>query len=63
MLREALRNDPRSLALQREIGFVQFSRRVPGAVDTLERLRTVHPDFPFANTHLGRALTFADAGA
>ena len=61
VLREALRNDPRSLALQREIGFVQIlSGEYAGAVETLERLRTVHPDFPFAGIHLGRALTFAD---
>ena len=61
VLRGALRNDPRSLALQREIGLVQIlAGDYPGAVETFERLRTIHPDFPFAGTHLGRALTFAD---
>jgi serine/threonine-protein kinase len=60
ILRQALRNDPRSPDLQREIGVVQIlSGEYAGAVDTFERLRTAHPDFPFAGTHLGRALTFA----
>jgi serine/threonine-protein kinase len=60
ILEEALRNDPLSLELQREIGAVQLLKgQFAKAIDTLERLRAAKPDFPFVGVHLGRALTFA----
>jgi serine/threonine-protein kinase len=60
ILEEALRNDPLSMELQREIGAVQLLRgQYAEAIDTLQRLRAAHPDFPFVGTQLGRALTFA----
>jgi TolB-like protein/Tfp pilus assembly protein PilF len=60
VLRMALRNDPLSLDLQREIGEVQFlAGRYTEAVATLERVHTLEPDFPFVESWLGRALTFA----
>lgn len=60
LLRVALTNDPLSLDVQREIGEVQIDAgRYEEAIATLERVRLVDPDFPFAAVHLGRALTFA----
>jgi predicted Zn-dependent protease len=60
ILRVAFRNDPLSLDVQREVGVVQFfSGRYAEAIDTLERVRAVEPDFPFVQNFLGRALTFA----
>lgn len=60
ILRQALKNDPQSPALQREIGYVQVLRgEYAKAVETFERLRAVHPNFPFVGVQLGRALTFA----
>ena len=56
----ALRNDPLSLDVQREIGVVQFfNGRYAEAIETLQRVREVEPDFPFVENFLGRALTFA----
>ena len=56
----ALRNDPLSLDVQREIGVVQFfAGRYAEAIDTFQRVRAVEPDFPFVENFLGRALTFA----
>jgi TolB-like protein/Tfp pilus assembly protein PilF len=53
----ALRNDPLSLDVQREIGAVQFyAGRYRDAVETFQRILTVDPDFPFADSWLGRAL-------
>jgi serine/threonine-protein kinase len=60
LLRVALENDPLSLDVQREIGEVQIQvGRYEEAVTTLERVRAVEPDFPFADTDLARALMFA----
>jgi eukaryotic-like serine/threonine-protein kinase len=59
-LRGALENDPLSLDVQREIGEVQLDAgRYEQAVASLQRVRAVDPDFPFATFHLARALTFA----
>ncbi len=60
ILRVALRNDPLSLDVQREIGVVQFlAGRYGEAIDTFQRVRAVEPDFPFVESWLGRALTLA----
>jgi TolB-like protein/Tfp pilus assembly protein PilF len=60
LLRAALENDPLSLEVQREIGEVQLEAgRYEQAIATLQRVRVVEPDFPFATVHLARALTFA----
>jgi len=60
ILRVALQNDPLSLNVQREIGFVQLETgRYEEAIDTLQRVRTVEPDFPFVDNFLARALVFA----
>ncbi len=60
ILQVALRNDPLSLDVQREIGVVQFlDGRYGEAIDTFQRVRAVDPDFPFVESWLGRALTFA----
>ena len=60
ILRVALRNDPLSLEVLREIGTVQlYAGRYWEAIDTLQRVVTVDREFPFAELYLGRALTFA----
>jgi serine/threonine-protein kinase len=60
LLRVALENDPLSLDVQREIGEVQVQAgRYEDAINTLQCVRAVEPDFPFADTHLARALMFA----
>jgi TolB-like protein/predicted Ser/Thr protein kinase len=60
LLRAALEYDPLSLDLQREIGIVQQEAgRYEEAIDTLQRIRKVDPDFPFVDEFLGRALTLA----
>ncbi|MDQ3673624.1 MAG: hypothetical protein M3365_04535, partial [Gemmatimonadota bacterium] len=52
------------LDVLRQIGEVQLSAgRYEEAIDTLQRVRVVEPDFPFVNTHLARALTFAGRSA
>jgi tetratricopeptide (TPR) repeat protein len=54
----ALELDP--LDVQREIGFVQYEvGRYEDAIDTLQRVRAVEPDFPFVDINLARALVFA----
>jgi len=59
ILRVALRNDPLSLDVQREIGEVQFfAGRYGEAIDTFQRVVEVEPDFPFAKSYLARALMF-----
>jgi TolB-like protein/Tfp pilus assembly protein PilF len=59
-LRTALRNDPLSLEVLREIGTAQlYAGRYREAIETLQRVVAVDHDFPFAELHLGRALTFA----
>jgi TolB-like protein/Tfp pilus assembly protein PilF len=60
LLRVALENDRLSLDVQREIGEVQIqSGRYEQAIETLQRVRAVDPDFPNADSHLARALMFA----
>jgi serine/threonine-protein kinase len=60
LLRVALENDPLSLDVQREIGEVQIQAgRYEEAIHTFQRVRAVEPDFPFADSHLARALMFA----
>ena len=60
LLRVALQNDPLSLDVQREIGFVQYEvGRYEDAIDTLQRVRVVEPDLPFVDIYLARALVAA----
>jgi tetratricopeptide (TPR) repeat protein len=60
ILQVALKNDPLSLDVRREIGHVQMiAGRYPEAIDAFNRVRAVDPDFPFVNTHLFRSLIFA----
>jgi TolB-like protein/DNA-binding winged helix-turn-helix (wHTH) protein/Tfp pilus assembly protein PilF len=60
ILRVALRNDPLSLEVQREIGHLQMlAGRYREAVGALERVRRIDATFPFVEIHLARALTFA----
>lgn len=60
ILQVALRNDPLSLDVQREIGRVQLlAGRYGEAIDTLERVLAVEPRFPFVEMHLARALMLA----
>jgi tetratricopeptide (TPR) repeat protein len=59
LLHEASRHDPLSLDVQREIGEVQlFSGRYLEAVQTLQRVSEIQPDFPFVHSYLARALMF-----
>ena len=60
LLRVALENVPLSLELQRLIGVVQVhAGRYDEAIDTLQRVRAVEPDFPFVDSSIARALTLA----
>ena len=60
LLEEALLADPLSLDVQRELAIVQImAGRYEDAIENLRRIRTVDPDFPFAELFLARALTFA----
>ena len=60
LLRVALKNDPLSLPVQREIGLVQMENgQYDEAVSTFERVRATEPDFPSADEFLARALVFA----
>jgi serine/threonine-protein kinase len=60
LLRVALENDPLSLDVQREIGEVQIQAgRYEEAIATLQHVRAVETAFPFADTHLARALVLA----
>ncbi len=60
LLNTALRHDPLSLDVQREIGEIQlFSGRYAEAVDTFQHIREVDPDFPFVHTFLARSLILA----
>jgi tetratricopeptide (TPR) repeat protein len=60
ILRTALRNDPLSLEVLREIGTAQlYAGRYRDAIETLQQLVAVDHDFPFAELYLGRALAFA----
>jgi serine/threonine protein kinase/tetratricopeptide (TPR) repeat protein len=58
LLRAALRNDPLSLDLRRELARVLIQAgRYDEAIENFERTRAVNPDFPVP--HLYRALTLA----
>jgi serine/threonine-protein kinase len=60
LLRVALENDPLSLDVQREIGMVQREAgQDEKAVETLQRVREVEPDFPYVGETLALALTAA----
>jgi TolB-like protein/Flp pilus assembly protein TadD len=61
LLQEALRHDPLSLDVQREIGQVQlYSGRYAEAVDTFQRTVQINPEFPFVRSFLARALILTD---
>lgn len=61
LLQEALRHDPLSLDVQREIGAVQlYSGRYAEAVETFKRVVQIDPEFPFVRSHLARALILTD---
>ena len=60
LLEEALRADPLSLDVRRELAMVQImAGRYEEAIANLERVRSVDPSFPFVKLFLARALTFA----
>ena len=60
ILRVALRNDPLSLDVQREIGLVQlFAGQYAEAIDTFQRVLAVDPDFPYVENNYARALMYA----
>ena len=60
LLEGALRADPLSLDVRRELAMVQIiAGRYEEAIANVERVRAVDPDFPFADLFLARALTFA----
>lgn len=60
LLEQALRADPLSLDVRRELAMVQImAGRYEEAIAHLERVRAVDPSFPFADLFLARALTFA----
>ena len=59
-LRVALKNDPLSLQVQREIGQVQIENgQYEEAISTFEHVRAIEPDLPFADTFVAIALVFA----
>ena len=60
LLEEALRADPLSLDVRRELAMVQImAGRYDEAIANLQRVRAVDPSFPFGDLFLARALTFA----
>lgn len=60
IMRTAQQNDPLSLEVRREIGTLQlYAGRYADSIDTLQRVVTVDPEYPFAALYLARALTFA----
>jgi tetratricopeptide (TPR) repeat protein len=60
LLREAFQTDPLSLEVRRAMGHLQIiAGRYEEAIDSLEHVRMVDPDFPYVDLHLARALTFA----
>lgn len=64
ILQVALKNDPLSLEMQREIGHVHMlAGRYTDAIEAFKRVRAVDPEFPFADTHLFRSLIFAGRSA
>jgi eukaryotic-like serine/threonine-protein kinase len=59
LLQAALRNDPLSLDVLRELAHVQFEQgRYDEAVRTFQRVRAADPEFPLAQ-HLARALMWS----
>jgi tetratricopeptide (TPR) repeat protein len=51
ILQVALKNDPLSLEMQREIGHVHMlAGRYTDAIEAFKRVRAVDPEFPFADT-------------
>ena len=60
LLEEALRADPLSLDVRRELAMVQImAGGYEEAIANLERVRAVDPSFPFGDLFFARALTFA----
>jgi tetratricopeptide (TPR) repeat protein len=60
LLRAAFQTDPLSLEVRRGMGYLQIiAGRYDEAIDTLEHVRTVDPDFTYVDLQLARALTFA----
>ncbi len=60
LLRDVMRRDPLSLTAQRALGLVQRQAgRYDEAIDTLARIRTIDPNFPYVDIQLARVLTFA----
>jgi tetratricopeptide (TPR) repeat protein len=60
LLRAAFQTDPLSLEVRRGMGHLQIiAGRYEEAIDSLEHVRMVDPDFPYVDLHLARALTFA----
>ena len=60
LLETALANDPLSLDLEREIAALLFTAGRHGeAIERLERVRSIDPDFPSVVKYLGRALVLA----
>ncbi len=60
LLRAALQIDPLSLEVRRGLGALQIcAGRYEEAIDNLEHVRTVDPDFTYVDLNLARALTFA----
>ena len=60
LLEEALRADPLSLDVRRELAMVQImAGRYEEAIANLQRVRAIDPSFPFGDLFLARALTFA----
>ena len=60
LMQQAMGADPLSLNVQRETASVQIHiGRYGEAINTLQRIRAVDPDFPWIDWLLGRALTFA----
>ena len=60
LLQQAMGADPLSLNVQRETASVQIHiGRYGEAINTLQRIRAVDPDFPWIDWLLGRALIFA----
>jgi len=59
LMQAARRADPLSLGLVQETAILQIiGGRYGEAIQNLERVRSVDPEFPFASLHLVRALTF-----
>ena len=56
----ALEGDPLALDAHRELALLQISTgQYQDAIENLQRIRSVEPNFPFVNLQLARALSFA----